>query len=346
MSTPVRHQDMEHFAIVRDSLARDGLHVAMAAHDRRRLQDYAGALARALAGQSGLRVEAYNPSRLESLVVDLMLHRFDAALSDISGHGASGGHDPRFNPVASRPGCVLFIPDAHALPRAEFRQLLRIAAGTRRNGLRLVALFDADSPACDERIADMGVQVARWDLDDDADADMARAAGLWRRGRDAHAAQSGSATPRSSSFPSSSMSSLPRMAGMPAMHLVTGTARSLARNGNRWLAAACAAAMLALLPAMLPSSGVGTMLSPAAERTAAHTLTNTISSTVTRSGLVELAGEPRQDFARARTSDDSRIAERDTLPDAAGMEGKELRDNAGVNAHGAPSASTAEAASR
>ncbi len=343
MSTPVRTQDMEHFAIVRDSLARDGLHVAMAAHDRRRLQDYAGALARALAGQSGLRAEAYNPSRLESVVVDLMLHRFDAALSDISGSGTAGGHDPRFHPVASRPGCVLFIPDAHALPRAEFRQLLRIAAGTRRNGLRLVALFDANSPACDERIADMGKQVARWDLDDDADAEMERASGPWRRGRDARSARSDAAAPPSSSFPSSSLHPIPRMAGIPDMNLIKGTARSLARNGHRWLAAACAAAMLALLPAMLPWSGEGSMLSPVAERTVTDTLTNTATNSVTRSGIVELAGEPRHDFARAPASDDDRLAEHDTPPGAAGLE---LPDSAGVNAHGATSASTAEAASR
>ncbi len=325
MSTSVRTQDMAHFAIVRDSLARDGLHVAMTAHDRRQLQGYAGALARALAGQAGLRVEAYDPSRLESVVVDLMLHRFDAALSDISAPGPSGGHGTGFHAVASRPGCVLFITDAHALPRAEFRQLLRIAAGTRRNGLRLVTLFDADSPACDERIAEMGAQVARWDLDDEAGADLIHAADPWRHGRAARAARSGTATPSA--------------APLPAMRLITGTARSLARNGNRWLAAACAAAILALLPAMLPLSSDESMLWPAAERTVIHSLDNA----VTRSGIVELAGEPRQDFARAPATADERVAEPDAPHDAAGIE---LPDSTGGGAQGASRTSTAEAALR
>lgn len=333
MSTPVRNQDMEHFAIVRDSLARDGLHVAMAARDRGRLQDYAGALARELAGLAGLRIEAYNPSRLESIVVDLMLHRFDAALSEISGaaHGPSGSFGPGFHPVVSRPGCVLFIPDAHALPRAEYRQLLRIAAGTRRNGLRLVALFDAESPACDERIAELGAQVARWDLDDDPDTDRERASGPWRRGRAAAAAQSG-ATPS----PSSLLLTMPRMRGMPdipVMNLIRGAARSPARNSHRWLSAACAAAMLALLSAMLPWHGDGSVLS------ADHTVTNS----VTRSGIVELAGEPRQEFAPAPAADDELIKVHDALPDTAGIE---LPEGTGTSANGATSAQTAGAASR
>lgn len=333
MSTPVHAEDREHFFIVRQSLARDGLHVAMVAHDRKRLQEYAGSLARALAGQDGLRVEAYDPRRLESVVVDLMLHRFDAALSDISipSRSQSGG----LPASACRSGCVLFIPEAQSLPRAEFRQLLRVAAGTRRNGLRLVALFDADSPACDERIAEMGAQVARWDIDDEADGDRERASGPWRRGSDARAARSGAAIPTASPFPASCLPSKPRIPFMPAMYRITGSARSLARNGNRWLAVACAAAMLALLPALLPLSGDGSTLSPSA----GHTVTDT----VTRSGMVELAGVPRQDFARAPAADDDLLAEHDTLPASAG---NELPASNGVNAQDATRASTTEAAAR
>lgn len=333
MSTPVRAQDREHFSLVQESLARDGLHVAMVARDRRRLQDYAGSLARALAGQDGLRVEAYNPTRLESLVVDLMLHRFDAALSDISSTSRiqlAGLHG-----MASRPGCVLFIPEAHALPRAEFRQLLRIAAGTRRNGLRLVALFDASSPACDERIAEMGTQIACWDLDDDADADADagadRTAWQARRSHDADAASAGFADrariPALPSLSLTSLSSIPRMS------------RRLAVNRGRWLAAAGVAAMLALLPAMFPLTGEESTLAPQDART------------VTRSGLVELAGEPRQDFARAPATGDERTEAQyaqDTQEahDAPSDTGIAVPDAGRINARAASSAITAEAASR
>ncbi len=335
MSTPVRAQDREHFSLVQESLARDGLHVAMVARDRRRLQDYAGSLARALAGQDGLRVEAYNPTRLESLVVDLMLHRFDAALSDISSTSRiqlAGLHG-----TASRPGCVLFIPEAHALPRGEFRQLLRIAAGTRRNGLRLVALFDASSPACDERIAEMGTQIACWDLDDDADADADADAGYdrtaWqaRRSHDADAASAGFADrariPALPSLSLTSLSSIPRMS------------RRLAVNRGRWLAAAGVAAMLALLPAMFPLTGDESTLAPQDART------------VTRSGLVELAGEPRQDFARAPATGDERTEAQyaqDTQEahDAPSDTGIAVPDAGRINARAASSAITAEASSR
>lgn len=338
MSTPVRAQDREHFSLVQESLARDGLHVAMVARDRRRLQDYAGNLARALAGQGGLRVEAYNPTRLESLVVDLMLHRFDAALSDISSTSRiqlAGLHG-----TAGRPGCVLFIPEAHALPRAEFRQLLRIAAGTRRNGLRLVALFDASSPACDERIAEMGTQIARWDLDDaeadaDADADAHtgtdRTAWQTRRSHDADAASAGFADrARIPALPSLSLTSLSSITRMP---------RRLAVNRGRWLAAAGVAAMLALLPAMLPLTGDESTLAPQDART------------VTRSGLVELAGEPRQDFARAPATGDERTEAQyaqDTQEahDAPSDTGIAVPDAGRINARAASGAITAEAASR
>ena len=133
----------------------------MAGRDRRQLLDYAAALAVTLAERDGWHIEKYDPQRLEALIVDLMLNRFDAALRTVSGHRASPSPRP--------PGCVLFIPDALTIPRAAFMQLIRLAAGTRDHRLRLVALFPSDGPACEERISWMGSRVARWDLDDDAD---------------------------------------------------------------------------------------------------------------------------------------------------------------------------------
>ena len=131
------------------------------------------------------------------------------------------------------------------------------------------------------------------------------------------------------------------------MPRITGTARSLARNGNRWLAAACAAAMLALLPALLPLIGDGSMLSPSTGRTVTDTLTHKLNHTdtnsVTRSGMVELAGVPRQDFSHAPAADDDLLAKHDMPPASAG---NELPASTGVNAQGAPGASTAEAAAR
>ncbi len=325
MSIPVRARDEEHFAIVRDSLARDGLHVAMVAHDRDRLQSYAGTLARTLAGQRGLRVEAYHASRLESLVVDVMLNRFDAALSDISGN--TRPHVQGLSASPALPGCVLFIPEAQSLPRAEFRQLLRIAAGLRRNGLRLVALFDASHPACDERIAELGSQVARWDLDDEASELIAH-------------------TPVTS-----------RLRPAPAA------------NASRWIAAAGIAAMLALLPAALPLAGKGFMpvqalrdtvgniasirnpdsgVTHRIEDTEGEPIAATVARSVTRSGTVELAGEPRRDFARAPADDGERPVGYGVRNDA----GSELPAAAAVDAqrasdsHGSPAALTMEARSR
>ena len=314
MSTPVRARDREHFSIVRDSLARDGLHVAMVAHDRRQLQDYAGTLARALAADAGLRVEAYSASRIESVVVDLMLHRFDAALSDISLSGPSGRHRTGPYAFASRPGCILFVPDAHALSRAEFRQLLRIAAGTQRNGLRLVALFDASSPHCDERIAEMGTQVARWDLDDESDFD--------RRHPVSRASQS-------SMFATSSMRSLPRIR------------HRAARNGSRWLAAAAVAAMLAATPLLPRLAGDDDLLA------------RDKGGTVTRSGIVELAGEPRQDYLHAQTIDDrspaltdARVAARADAHDGVGAIAASASGDDAVRASRMPPATDPEALQR
>ncbi len=160
MSTPIRPADWEHFSIVRESLCLDRLHVAMVGRDRGQLLDYAATLAVTLSEQDGWHIEKYDPDRLETLIVDLMLNRFDAALQTVSGHRAS--------PSARSLGCVLFIPEAQAIPRATFQQLVRLAAGTRDHRLRLVALFPGSSQASLERISWMGAQVARWDLDDDA----------------------------------------------------------------------------------------------------------------------------------------------------------------------------------
>lgn len=160
MSIPIRPADWEHFSIVRESLSLDRLHVAVVGRDRGQLLDYAAALAITLSEQDGWHVEKYDPERLETLIVDLMLNRFDAALQTVSGHRSASS--------ARRLGCVLFIPEAQSLPRATFQQLVRLAAGTRDHRLRLVALFPGNGQACKERIAWMGAQVARWDLDDDA----------------------------------------------------------------------------------------------------------------------------------------------------------------------------------
>jgi hypothetical protein len=159
MPSPIRPADWEHFSIVRESLSLDRLHVAMVGRNRRQLLDYAATLAITLSEQDGWHIEKYDPQRLENLIVDLMLNRFDTALQTVSGH--------RTSPSPRRPGCVLFIPDAMTISRATFQQLVRLAAGTRDNRLRLVALFPSDSQACEERIALMGTRVARWDLDDD-----------------------------------------------------------------------------------------------------------------------------------------------------------------------------------
>jgi len=253
MATPIRAQDREHFEIVQQALAVDGLHVAISSADRDRLADYAGTLARALASRYGLQVEAYQPGRLEALVADLMLHRYDGALSRISGPAGPGGLHAGNDVTA----CVLFIPDAQAVRPQEFAQLARVASGLRQ--LRLVAMFGESAPFDrDARLQAMGAQLARWDLDAD---DIPEA------------------------LPAATRSATAR----------TQVARSDAaqRRSRPWLAAsaavtaatATAAVMLALYPRFDGSS------EPAS---AAAT-----SQTLTRSGTVQLAGEPPADFRRA-----------------------------------------------
>jgi len=177
MAIAIRAEDSEHFSIVRDTLVGEGLHVAMLGQGRR-LQDYAARLAREVAQHSGFRVEAYQASKLESIVVDLMLYRFDSALERIS-----ATTPPRIDirrASASSPACVMFIANAEALPLPEFTQLLRLASGTRDHSLRLVVLFNtyADPSAIDERLRAMGTQILRWDLDAEEDTRPARRLGL------------------------------------------------------------------------------------------------------------------------------------------------------------------------
>ncbi len=259
MAHPILPDDREHFAAVQQALAEDGLHVAMASADRAKLNAYAGALARAVAGTRGWHVEAYRASRLESIVVDLMLHRFDAALSRISGPPSGQIRIPAQAP--GQPGCALFIPDAQALPLQEFSQLVRIASGTRQ--LRLVALFDDSRPfACEAHLRAMGADVAHWSLDEEEEA--------------AHDAA------RRQPAPGARLARLPRLS------------RPL-RMGAAGLAAA-AALLLALLPAAPWHPGGDSHGSAARE------------ATLTRSGIVQLAGEPPADFGREAADGDATAA--------------------------------------
>ncbi len=166
MASTIPAHDREHFAAVQRALLDDGLHLAMVSSDRLQLTAYAGALARALAQAHGWRVEAYQPKRLEAIVAELMLRRFDAALSGIS--APSPGLRSAQSHASEERGCVLFLPHAQALPLQEFDQLLRIAAGTRL--LRVVALFDgAASHETGLRLRALGERVACWTLDEDDD---------------------------------------------------------------------------------------------------------------------------------------------------------------------------------
>jgi hypothetical protein len=224
-----------------------------------------------------------------------------------------------------QPGCVLFVPDAQALPEGEFRQLLRIAAGIRNNGLRLVVLFNESRQGdCDGRIAALGHEVARWDLDDDpqaAEPSMAphtvrqggRVGPLWQRF---------TAQGRASASGSAAFSSLRR-----------------ARHASRWLAAAAIAASLATLPAMLPpslsdalSAALPGMLthpgSDANDPESAHVLT--------RSGSVALAGEPHQDYVRAQpasTQEDALSPASLPKEDLPTTEGRSVIDASGTTRH-------------
>lgn len=280
MATPIRAQDREHFEIVQQALAVDGLHVAISSADRDRLADYAGTLARSLASRYGLQVEAYQPGRLEALVADLMLYRYDGALSRISGAAGRRGRPEAGEATA----CVLFIPDAQTVRLQDFMQLARIASGMRQ--LRLVAMFGGAIPfERDARLQSMGAQLARWDLDAD-DAGTAAA------GSDARPAPPTSASPR-------------EPAGRPA---------STPRRVRPWLAASAAAvaaasATAAVLLAVQPvADGDGMAAGASAPSAPAPTLT--------RSGTVQLAGEPPADFRRAGATDAAAHGDDNSAPGA------------------------------
>ena len=262
MATPIRAQDREHFEIVQQALAVDGLHVAISSADRDRLADYAGTLARALASRYGVQVEAYQPGRLEALVADLMLHRYDGALARISGANGRG----HMQAAAEETACVLFIPDAQSVRLQEFTQLARVASGLRQ--LRLVAMFGGSTPfERDARLQAMGPQVARWEIDA-GDAD------------DAHdAPPSLAATPRAQTV---HVAAAPRR----ARPWIAATSAALAA------ATATVAVMLTLYPGQ---DGASTPASVAARP---------IAPTLTRSGTVQLAGEPPADFRHAVDAND------------------------------------------
>lgn len=260
MAHPIPANDRKHFAAVQQALAEDGLHVAMVSADGAKLKAYAGALARAIAGRRGWHVEAYRASRLESIVADLMLHRFDAALSRIS--GASSGQIRSPSQAPEPPGYVLFVPDAQALPVPEFSQLVRIACSTQQ--LRLVALFDDSRPcACDAHVRAMGPRVAHWSLDEDGDEEADRA------------------VERRVPFSGNRHARLPHLPRL---------VRPL-RAGAAGLGAA--ALLLALMPAAPwhPSGDEPGTTAPAV--------------TLTRSGVVQLAGEPPANFIRKTADGDA-----------------------------------------
>ncbi len=271
MATPIRAQDREHFEIVQQALAVDGLHVAISSADRDRLADYAGTLARTLASRYGLQVEAYQPGRLEALVADLMLHRYDGALSRISGTAARG----RVQDATESTSCVLFIPDAHAVRLQEFTQLARVASGLRQ--LRLVAMFGGSVPfERDARLQAMGAQLARWDIDaDDAHEATARSDAL-------------RATPGSPPMPTAS-----------AERELAARAAALPRRTRSWVTASAAA-----LAAATATAAVMLSIQPFADGEAApgSAASSQPAPTLTRSGTVQLAGEPPADFRRAATT--------------------------------------------
>jgi hypothetical protein len=159
MSPLVPAADREHLSRVRASLAQDGLDLAMIGHDRQQLLAYAAAIATELADQGGWQVEKYDSTRLETLIADLTLARFDGALQTLSGQVAR----PQGR---SQPNCVLFIPDAQNLPPTQLRQLMRLLHGTGHRGLRIVALFSSNALACEAQVTTLGSRVARWYLDE------------------------------------------------------------------------------------------------------------------------------------------------------------------------------------
>lgn len=174
MSPLVPAADREQLSRVRASLAQDGLDLAMIGRDRDQLSIYAAAVATVLAEQGGWHVEKLDPSRLETLLADLVLARFDGALQSLTEHAVT----PR---TRSPRAYLVFIPNAQDLSAAELRHLLRLMRGTGHSALRVVTLFTGSASSCEQKLSALGPKVARWYLDeapgDEADDDLVLSAG-------------------------------------------------------------------------------------------------------------------------------------------------------------------------
>jgi len=174
MSPLVPAADREQLSRVRASLAQDGLDLAMIGRDRDQLSIYAAAVATGLAEQGGWHVEKLDPSRLETLLADLVLARFDGALQSLTEHAVT----PR---TRSPRAYLVFIPNAQDLSAAELRHLLRLMRGIGHSALRVVTLFTGSASSCEQKLSALGPKVARWYLDeapgDEADDDLVLSAG-------------------------------------------------------------------------------------------------------------------------------------------------------------------------
>jgi len=174
MSPLVPAAAREQLSRVRASLAQDGLDLAMIGRDRDQLSIYAAAVATGLAEQGGWHVEKLDPTRLETLLADLVLARFDGALQSLTEHAAT----PR---TRSPRTYLVFIPNAQDLSAAELRHLLRLMRGTGHSALRVVTLFTGSASSCEQKLSALGPKVARWYLDeapgDEADDDLVLSAG-------------------------------------------------------------------------------------------------------------------------------------------------------------------------
>jgi len=195
MSPLVPAADREQLSRVRASLAQDGLDLAMIGRDRDQLSMYAAAVATGLAEQGGWHVEKLDPSRLETLLADLVLARFDGALQSLTEHAVT----PR---TRSPRAYLVFIPNAQDLSAAELRHLLRLMRGTGHSALRVVTLFTGSASSCEQKLSALGPKVARWYLDeapgDEADDDdLVLSAG--ERGASKHTASERAPSKRTSS---------------------------------------------------------------------------------------------------------------------------------------------------
>lgn len=192
MSPLVPAADREQLSRVRASLAQDGLDLAMICRDRDQLSMYAAAVATGLAEQGGWHVEKLDPSRIETLLADLVLARFDGALQSLTEHAvAARTRSPR--------AYLVFIPNAQDLSAAELRHLLRLMRGTGHSALRVVTLFTGNAGNCERKLSALGPKVARWYLDeapgDEADdGDLVLSAG--ERGASKHTASKNTASER------------------------------------------------------------------------------------------------------------------------------------------------------